>query len=170
MGGVGELVLELGIRDLLPVLMQEVGSQALRHAARNLAERPDRGARQRFDGVPAGLADGPEARTPPSSEERTRIISHVPGRVRIQILGPRRRLHRPGDLTQALRACPGVQSVSVNPLISTALVLYDPATNPLARIRSICAMAFDSALGDRPRGTREHRAPVVAVARAPIGV
>lgn len=139
----GGIVLEIAAEHLVPLLVTEVSSHALRHAARHVARSASARARS---------PQAPRAPAPLGLAPRTTILSQVPGRVRLQVSGLRGDAARAGRTAARLRALPGVQAASINPLTGSALVQYDPTATELGRIRAALEVVAPVGRRQRMRG------------------
>jgi hypothetical protein len=139
----GALVLEIAARQILPVLVSEVGTQAVRHATRRAA----RADTQRATAAPR--LDAPPVRM----VSTVTVGSQTPGRVRLQVPGLRGQLVAAQAATARLQRLAGVSKVEANALTGNVLVQYDPAATTLARI-------VKAAEPPAPRGARARRPAV----------
>jgi hypothetical protein len=115
-------VLEIAARQIIPVLVTEVSTQALRHAARTAAESSIRRL----------AASRPAPTLQPL--HTSAIISEMPGRVRLQVAGLRGNPARAAALRERLRTLAGVHQVEASALTGKALVRYDRERTTLPRI------------------------------------
>ncbi len=144
---IGVVVLEVVAQELLPTLAAEVGTRLLRQAAEGVARSTaDRAVAERAcDGARTkglALVEGAGA---------TAVLSHMPGRVRLQVGGLRGNTTRAQQVETALQALDGVQRVEASVVTGNVLVQFEPQATNLACIRGALEPA-------RPAPTRERRA------------
>jgi Heavy metal associated domain 2 len=145
-GLVGGALLELAAAHLLPVLVAEAGSLALRAAARGLspAGPAGRAAQPGVSGTSGVVSTlgAPALRLVPSAI----VLSHVPGRVRFRLAGLRGDAQRVDVIAGRLARVPGVLDATVCAVTGTVLVHYDAERTGLAALQAAAEPPL------RPRG------------------
>jgi hypothetical protein len=121
------MLLEVFAEHLLPTLVAEASSYAIRHAARHAARSTSpQPVRQRQ----------PQPVPRVRMVSATTVLSETPGRARLQVAGLRGDPARAAAMGASLRGLPGVRRVDISALTGNALIHYDPSETSLARIRA----------------------------------
>ena len=124
---IGVAVLEFVAECVLPTLVNEVSTSTVHEAARQVA----RGVHERNGAASAASRAALHAMT------ASAVLSQMPGRARLKVLGLQGNYPRARLLARRLEQLPGVRAVSVSALTGNALVEYDPARIHLAQIRTV---------------------------------
>ena len=117
---VTEALMELVASHLVPALLSEATSLAVRYASRSADERPHPRHGRVLSLVPS-----------------TAVLSATPGRLRLRVEGLRGNGGRAVQLEHGLRLLPGIHRVTASSVTGTVLVHYDPARTSVARIRAV---------------------------------
>lgn len=147
---VGEMLLDFAARRLLPMVVEEIGNYAVqqvtrgvaRSAHQRLARRPSLRlvptVHQAAAPVRASHAARPPLRLVPPLAilPATSVVSHTPGRVRLQVAGVAGDPARAAAVQATLGALLGVGAARVSALTGNALIHYDPCRTSLGEIQT----------------------------------
>ncbi len=125
----GKILFEFASAEFFPTLIAhilvEAGIARFRLAARSNHESKAPRPVPR----PRAVAASPETKA-------VKVLSELPGRVRLRVAGVRDDPACAGAVLNALNALPGVRTADVNPLTGSALLRYDPARLTLPEIQA----------------------------------
>ena len=118
-------MLEIAAGQLLPALVAEVSTQALRHAVGGVVASTGKCSPTARRSQAARLLRAVATAT---------VISQMPGRVRLQVVGLRGNAVLAAALRTRLQRLPGVRSVDSSVLTGKVLVQYDASQTALSEI------------------------------------
>ena len=111
-----EVLVDVAIRHVLPMLVERAASGAAQRAIRQELSSMSTGTSSR---------GGETALRALPSVEKVTVASSTPGRIRLHVAGLQGNRTREATVTAALRRLPGIQTVRANLVTGNVLVHYD---------------------------------------------